>query len=96
MAESMQGLKRTHQCGHLTPAEVGQEVTLMGWVNTRRDHGGLIFIDLRDRSGIIQLVVSPEVSGDAFAKAEKVRSEFVLAAVGKVRRRDEDKINPNL
>lgn len=96
MAESMQGLKRTHRCGQLTAAEVGQQVTLMGWVNTRRDHGGLIFIDLRDRSGLIQLVVSPEVDKDSFAKAEKARSEYVLAAVGKVRRRDEDKINPNL
>ncbi len=96
MAESIQGLKRTHRCGLLTSAEVGREVILMGWVNTRRDHGGLIFVDLRDRSGIIQLVFSPETAKEYFAKAEKVRGEYVLAVVGEVRRRDEDKINPNL
>jgi len=96
MSESMQGLKRTHSCGQLTKAEVGEQVTLMGWVQRRRDHGGLIFVDLRDRSGLIQLVFSPEVNKDAFVKAEAVRNEYVLAVVGKVMARSEATVNPNL
>lgn len=72
-----------------------QEVTVAGWVNSRRDHGGLIFIDLRDHTGIIQLVVTPETA-DSFHLAETVRDEFVLQATGKIRQRDPDLINPNL
>ncbi|MCL4439512.1 MAG: aspartate--tRNA ligase [Firmicutes bacterium] len=96
MSESMQGLKRTHLATELTTADVGEKVILMGWVNTRRDHGGLIFVDLRDRSGLVQLVFSPAVGGEAFVKAEKIRSEYVLAAVGEVRRRSDETINPKL
>lgn len=96
MSESMQGLKRSHLAGELSAANVGEEVVMMGWVNTRRDHGGLIFVDLRDRTGIAQLVFSPEVGKDAFAKAEKVRGEFVLAAAGEVRRRSAEAVNPKL
>jgi len=96
MVESMQGLKRTHLAGELSAADVGKRVVVMGWVNTRRDHGGLIFVDLRDRSGLIQLVMSPEVDKEAFAKAEKVRSEFVLAAAGQVRNRSDETVNPKL
>lgn len=96
MFESMQGLKRTHMAGELSAANVGEKVVVMGWVNTRRDHGGLIFIDVRDRSGLVQLVFSPEVNNSAFQKAEKVRSEYVLAAVGEVRKRSDETINPKL
>ena len=96
MSESMQGLKRTHMVGEVSTANVGEEVVLTGWVNTRRDHGGLVFVDLRDRSGLVQLVFSPEVDQESFAKAEKIRSEHVLAAVGEVRRRSDETINPNL
>ncbi len=96
MSESMQGLKRTCLAEELSTANVGEQVVLMGWVNTCRDHGGLIFLDLRDRSGLIQLVFSPEAGRETFAKAEKVRSEYVLAAVGEVRRRSEETVNPRL
>lgn len=96
MSESMQGLKRTHMVGEISTANVGEEVVLSGWVNTRRDHGGLVFVDLRDRSGLVQLVFSPEVDQESFAKAEKIRSEYVLAAVGEVRRRSDETINPKL
>lgn len=96
MAESMHGLKRTHMVGELAPANVGDNVILMGWVDTRRDHGGLIFVDLRDITGLVQLVFSPEVDREAFTKAEKVRGEYVLAAVGEVRRRSAETVNPKL
>ena len=74
---------------------LGKEITVAGWVNSRRDHGGLIFIDLRDHTGILQLVVTPETK-DAFKLAESVRDEFVLSATGKLRERDPSLINPNI
>jgi len=80
----------------LTLEQVGQQVVLNGWVDTRRDHGGLIFIDLRDRSGLIQVVFSPEVDQEAFHLAEQVRSEYVIAVSGIVRKRPEATENPNL
>jgi len=89
-------MKRTHSATELGVHNVGQEVVLNGWVGTRRDHGGLIFIDLRDRSGIIQIVFSPEVNKEAFHLAEQVRSEYVIAVKGKVSLRPEDTENPNL
>ncbi len=89
MLETLQNLKRTSMCGKLTIENNGQEVTLTGWVNKRRDHGGLIFIDLRDRTGIIQVVVSPELEKEAFYKAETVRPEYVLAVRGVVGKRPE-------
>lgn len=89
-------MKRTHSATDLDVAHVGQEVVLNGWVDTRRDHGGLIFIDLRDRSGIIQIVFSPEVDKAAFHLAEQVRSEYVIAVKGKVCLRPEATENPNL
>ncbi|MDK2820152.1 MAG: aspartyl-tRNA synthetase [Clostridia bacterium] len=95
VVESIAGLSRSHGCGELTANEVGQEVTIMGWVHRRRDHGGLIFIDLRDRSGLIQVVCDPE-SGSTFKKAEEVRNEYVLAVSGKVRLRPEGTANPKL
>jgi aspartyl-tRNA synthetase len=83
-------------CGELTADRAGSSARVAGWVNRRRDHGGLIFIDLRDRSGIVQLVFHPDSSGDAFAKAERLRPEHVVAASGEVVRREEGNVNPNL
>ncbi|MGC7846917.1 aspartate--tRNA ligase [Desulforudis sp. 1088] len=94
--EAMGGLRRTSWCGDLRETDAGQAVVLMGWAQRRRDHGGLIFIDLRDRSGIVQVVCSPEEAPEAFAKAEAVRSEYVLAVSGRVRRRPPGTENPNL
>ncbi|HML34292.1 aspartate--tRNA ligase [Sporomusa sphaeroides] len=94
--DTMQGLKRTHACNDLNEDHTGREVTLCGWVSRRRDHGGLIFIDLRDRSGIVQVVFSPDVDKDAFAKAEMVRNEYVLAVRGVVKARSEATVNPNM
>ena len=93
--EPLGNLRRTHTCNQIRPEHVGQNVTLMGWVHRRRDLGGLIFLDLRDRYGITQCVIDPE-AGEAFAKAERVRSEFVLAVTGKVAARTEKTINKNL
>ncbi|NLJ33189.1 MAG: aspartate--tRNA ligase [Firmicutes bacterium] len=90
------GLRRSHGCGLLRQDDVGQEVILMGWVQRRRDHGGLIFIDLRDRSGVVQVVLSPEYHLESFQRGEEVRSEFVLAIKGLVSSRPEGTINPNL
>ncbi|MBT9582937.1 aspartate--tRNA ligase [bacterium] len=93
--EPLGSLRRSHTCNQLRDQHVGQKVTLMGWVHRRRDLGGLIFLDLRDRYGITQCVLNPEVK-EAFAKAEKVRSEFVLAVVGTVGRRPDNTQNKNL
>jgi aspartyl-tRNA synthetase len=89
-------LERTHLCGDLRAANAGQQVVLMGWVNRRRDHGNLIFLDLRDRSGIAQIVLDKELTPDGHLKGEQVRPEYVVAAVGKVRLRDKDAINPKM
>jgi aspartyl-tRNA synthetase len=89
-------LERTHHCGELRAAHAGQQVVLMGWVNRRRDHGNLIFLDLRDRTGIAQIVLDKELIPDGHAKAEQVRPEYVVAAVGKVRLRSADAINPKM
>lgn len=92
----MKSLKKTHTCGELLKKDVGYNVTLMGWVNTRRDHGGLVFIDLRDRTGITQVVINPETSADAHALAHDIRSEFVIAITGKVAPRPENTMNAKL
>ena len=93
-AEPLGNLRRTHTCNELRDPHVGQKVTLMGWVHRRRDLGGLIFLDLRDRYGITQCVLSP--GSEAFAKAEKVRGEFVLAVTGTVGQRPDKTTNKNL
>ncbi|MCS1350250.1 aspartate--tRNA ligase [Mechercharimyces sp. CAU 1602] len=92
----MEQQTRTHHCGELGTASVGEKVRLTGWVQKRRDLGGLIFIDLRDRSGRVQVVCHPEVSAEAVQVAEKVRREFVLGVEGTVVARAEDAVNPNM
>lgn len=89
-------MRRTHYCGEIRLKDAGKEVSLCGWVQRRRDHGGLIFIDLRDRSGISQIVFSPDTNPAAHNLAGQVRNEYVLAVNGKVRPRPEGTINPNL
>jgi aspartyl-tRNA synthetase len=88
--------KRTEYCGELTSAQIGQEVILMGWVSKRRDHGGLIFVDLRDRDGIAQIVFDPERAPAPHGKAEAVRNEYVLAIKGTVSARPEGTVNPKM
>ncbi len=87
MAESMQGLHRSHRCTEVSNKNIGEKVTVMGWVQKRRNLGSLIFIDLRDRSGLLQLVFD-ENDGEVFEKAKELRSEYVIAVEGKVRKRD--------
>src|ERR1700754_1424626 len=96
MLDFLGSLQRTHMCGQLRAEQDGQQVVLMGWVNRRRDHGNLIFLDLRDRTGITQVVLDKEISDSAHEKAEASRSEYVVAVKGKVRRRGEGLSNPNM
>jgi aspartyl-tRNA synthetase len=96
MLDFLGNLQRTHTCGELRAEQDSQPVVLMGWVNRRRDHGNLIFLDVRDRTGITQVVLDKEVSGEAHAKAEAARSEYVVAVKGKVRRRSAGLENPNM
>lgn len=88
-------MQRTTYCGLVTTAHLEQEITLYGWVDRRRDHGGVIFLDLRDREGIVQVVFDPD-AGDFFDQADSVRSEYVLQVTGKVRARSEATVNPNM
>ncbi len=87
---------RDTTCGVLTAADVGKRMTLAGWADTRRDHGGLVFVDLRDYTGKIQLVVNPERAPDAATLAREIRNEFVLQAEGEIVRREPDNVNPNM
>ena len=89
-------LRRTHSCNDLALKNVGEQVTLMGWVLRRRDHGGVIFVDLRDREGLTQVVFNPEINPEVHAKAHQIRSEWVLAIRGKVEARPGDMANPKL
>lgn len=89
-------MMRDKGCGELRESDIGSVMTLAGWVFRRRDHGGLIFVDLRDRSGIVQVVFSPEVSGDAHTQGSDLRAEFVIRVSGVVRMRPEGTVNPNL
>ena len=96
MAESMMGLKRSHRCTELGTANIGQDVTVMGWVQKSRNKGGIIFVDLRDRSGILQIIFEESDCGtESFEKAEKLRSEFVVAVTGRVEARS-GAVNENL
>src|ERR1700728_4801964 len=96
MLDFLGSLQRTHMCGQLRVEEDGAPVVLMGWVNRRRDHGNLIFLDVRDRTGITQVVLDKEVSGQAHAKAEAARPEYVVAVKGKVRLRGAGLENPKM
>ena len=96
MIDPLCSMRRTHTCGELGAADAGREVVLAGWVLRRRDHGGVIFVDLRDREGITQVVFNPEVAPAAHAKAEAVRSEYVLGVRGRVERRPAGMENPAL
>ena len=96
MAESMVGLKRSHRCTEVSAANIGETVTVMGWVQKSRNKGGIIFVDLRDRSGILQIIFEEQDCGaESFAKAEKLRSEFVVAVTGRVEARS-GAVNENL
>jgi aspartyl-tRNA synthetase len=86
---------RSQYCGHLSRSHLGQTITLYGWVHRRRDHGGVIFIDMRDREGLVQIVCDPD-SPQTFAIADKLRNEFVLKVIGRVRERPQGTVNPNL
>ncbi|PKM54917.1 MAG: aspartate--tRNA ligase [Firmicutes bacterium HGW-Firmicutes-5] len=96
-SESMTGMKRTHMCTALTEEHIDENVTIMGWVQKRRDLGGVIFLDVRDRTGLLQVVVDISSIGDeGFKKSEKIRTEFVIAVKGLVEKRTEETINTNL
>ena len=95
MSQELGSIKRTHLCGKLNKANIGETIVLMGWVHRRRDLGGLIFIELRDRSGIVQVVFNPETNGNTFQLANKLRSEYVVAVRGTVEARPEENINPD-
>jgi aspartyl-tRNA synthetase len=96
LAEFITERKRTHYCGSLSAQDTGREVVLMGWAHRRRDHGGVIFVDLRDREGIVQIVFNPDINPGIHGKAHAIRSEFVLAIAGTVRKRPEGMGNPAL
>src|SRR5678816_3602269 len=96
MLDNLGNLQRTHSCGALNTKDVGQTVTLMGWVARRRDFGVLTFIDLRDRDGITQVVFNADDSAETHAKAKELRGEYVIAVVGEVLLRDESQRNPKL
>jgi aspartyl-tRNA synthetase len=89
-------LKRKHMCGALRPSDAGKKAVLMGWVNRRRDLGSIIFIDLRDRTGVTQVVVNRELNAAAHEKASSLRNEYVIAVIGKVKQRDSDTVNKNI
>ena len=96
MPDLLEDMRRTHSCCELGVGDIGKEVVLMGWVLRRRDHGGVIFIDLRDREGLTQVVFNPTVDPDVHEKAHVIRNEFVLAVRGKVDPRPDGMVNPNL
>jgi aspartyl-tRNA synthetase len=96
MGESIYGLKRTHMCTELGLDNIGEKVTVMGWTHKRRNLGSLIFVDLRDRTGILQIVFNSDLKEELFRKAEKIRNEYVLAVTGKVARRAQEAVNPKM
>ncbi len=96
MGETIYGLKRTHRCTELSAENIGEVVTVMGWAHKRRNLGGLIFVDLRDRTGLLQVVFDSNKDSEIFEKAETIRNEFVLAVVGTVQRRSPEALNPRM
>ncbi|HUD67803.1 MAG TPA: aspartate--tRNA ligase [Candidatus Sulfotelmatobacter sp.] len=96
MLDFLGDLRRTHMCGTLRPSDAGSQAVLMGWVNRRRDLGNLVFIDLRDRTGVTQVVFNRELNAAAHDKADLLRNEYVIAAIGKVKLRDSDTVNKNI
>ncbi len=96
MLELMGDWERSHYCGELGTGELDQEVIIMGWVQSHRDHGGVIFIDLRDREGLVQAVLNPQISQEVHKKGEALRDEWVIAVKGTVAKRSDETINPNL
>ena len=96
MLDFLGDLRRTHMCGGLRASDAGKKAVLMGWVNRRRDHGNLLFIDLRDRTGVTQIVINAERDSALHEKAETLRNEYVIAVVGTVKLRDANTINPNM
>ena len=96
MTDLIEDMKRTHHCCQLRDTDINKDVVLMGWVQHRRDHGGVIFVDLRDKEGITQIVFNPEVSKKIHEKAQKLRNEYVLGVKGKVIARPDDMLNPNM
>jgi len=96
MGETIYGMKRTHMCTELSAADMGKKVTVMGWVQKRRNLGSLLFIDLRDRTGIVQLVFNDQTEKELFEKAETVRSEYVIAVTGEVARRAPEARNASM
>ncbi len=96
MGEGIRGFSRTHHCTALSSLNIGETVVVMGWVQKRRDHGGVIFIDLRDRSGIVQVVFNPDIDHESHEKADSLRSEYLVAIRGKVEPRPEGNVNPDM
>lgn len=96
MTDLLGNMRRTHTCGELRKSDVGKEVVLMGWVQRRRDHGGVIFIDFRDRTGLTQIVFNPEISASVHEKAQVLRSEFVIGVKGSVMDRPDDMVNEKM
>ena len=94
--DGMGSLRRTHACGEVTSDLVGSELVLAGWVHRRRDHGGVIFVDLRDRDGIVQVVFKPEIAAEAHEHAGSIRSEYVILVRGVIEPRSEDTVNPKM
>src|SRR6201981_1710992 len=86
---------RSHYCGQVNDSLIGREVTVAGWVHRRRDHGGVIFVDLRDREGLLQIVFNPDAA-QVFAEAERLRNEYVVSCTGTVRERPAGTVNPHL
>ena len=94
--DAMGEFRRSHRCGEVTPALIESEVVLTGWVHKRRDHGGVIFVDLRDRYGIVQVVFKPEVAEQAHERGGELRTEYVILVRGVVERRSDETINPDM
>ncbi len=96
MSDTIKDFKRTHSCGDISSRNIGDKVIVMGWVQKRRDHGGVIFADIRDRSGIVQVVFNPGLDDDSFTRADNLRSEYVVALKGEVEKRPDGNLNPDI